>query len=188
MVNTGRKSLRSLIIAVPLLVVVVWACMYHPFEFKGGITVRDSGFFTYPRYHAELAHIPLGQNGEYQFKVSGLPPGPLNLKLRVSNSGHTEVPELSSLSTAANVSVIDNSGRELCSASGRLSDAKMRGIGGWVLESSASNASFWHPACENLAISRFRTYIVKVTLSEVDPHSPNKQLTPILEGGGTELP
>jgi len=183
-----KRVLMTVPILIGAFVVVLWALSYHTFEFKGGIGVRDSGFFSYPRYHAQLGHFLLLRAGEYQFAVHGLPSGPLNLALEVSGITYTQRAELTSLATTVSVSITDASGKELCSASGRLSDSKLRGLGSWVLESSSSRSAFWHPACENLPISRFRTYAVKVTLSAVDPHSPDTQLTPILEGGGTELP
>ena len=172
-----------------VLVAVLWAANYHPrMEFKGGAGIRDSGFFSYPRFHAQLGHLPLWKTGEYQFTVRGLPSGPLDLKLQVSEGTYAESSELASLSTAVSFAIADSSGKEVCSVSGRLSEAKLRGIGGWVLEWSGSHASFWHPRCRNLRISRFKTYTAKVVVSDVDPHSPQKELTPVLEGGGTELP
>jgi hypothetical protein len=171
------------------LVAVVWAASYHPrVEFKGGAGVRDSGFFSYPRFHAALGHLPMWKAGEYEFTVRGLPPGPLDLKLQVSDGTYAESTELTSLSSAVSVSIAESSGKEVCSASGRLSDAKVRGLGSWVLESSSSHASFWNPRCQKLAISRFKTYTAKVTIADADPHSPQKDLTLMLEGGGTELP
>jgi hypothetical protein len=185
---TMKRVLTRLPILIAVLVVSVWAFSYHRFEFKGGVGVWDSGFFSYPRYHAQLGKLPLWEAGEYRFTVHGLPPGPLDLELRVSDSTYAETTQLASLSTVVSVSIADSSGKEFCSARGRLSEAKLRGLGGWVLESSSSHASFWHPRCQNLPISRFKTYTAKVSVSDVDPHSPQKELMLGLEGGGTELP
>jgi hypothetical protein len=180
---------RTVVGVLVALVVVVWTVSYHPLlEFEGGIGISDSGFFSYPRYHIELGHLPLWKAGEYRFIVRGLPPGLLDLVLRVSGGTYSESSELTSLSTTVSVSMYDNSGKEVCAAMGRLSDAKLPGIGSWVLESSSSRAAFWHPRCQQLPSRRLKAYTVRVTVSDVDPHSPQKELTPVLEGGGTELP
>lgn len=47
----------------------------------------------------------------------------------------------------------DSSGKEVCAAMGLLSDAKLPGLGSWVLESSSSHAAFWHPRCQQLLSS-----------------------------------
>ena len=185
---TSKRVLTRVAVFIAVLVAAAWALSYHRFEFKGGIGVRDTGFFSYPRYHAQLGNVPLWKAGEYQFTVHGLPSDPLDLKLQVSNGTYAESAELASLSTAVSVSIADGSGKEVCSASGHLSEAKLRGSNGWVLESSSSHASFWHPHCQNLPISRFKSYTTKVAVLDVDPRSPQKELTPVLEGGGTELP
>ena len=66
---TGRRVLIKMVpILIAVLVAMVWAFSYHTFEFKGGISIRDTGFLSYPRYHAQLvscrygktASIPLG--------------------------------------------------------------------------------------------------------------------------------
>jgi hypothetical protein len=185
----AKRVWPTLAVLLVVLAAGLWAASYHPrMEFKGGAGIRDSGFFSYPRFHAQLGHLPLWKTGEYQFTVRGLPPGPLDLKLQVSEGAYAQSTELASLSTVVSVSIADSSGKEVCSASGRLSEANLRGAGGWVLESSSLHASFWHPRCQSLPISRFKTYTAKVAVSDVDPHSPQKELTPVLEGGGTELP
>jgi hypothetical protein len=162
---------------------VLWAVSYHPrLEFKGGKGMRDSGFFSYPRFHAQLGDVPLWKTGEYRFMVRGLPSGSLDLKLQVSGGGNSESAELASLTTVLSISIADESGKDVCAVSGRLSDAQIRGLGSWVLESSSSQASFWSPRCQHLNISRFKAYTTKITVADVDPHSPQ------LEGGGIELP
>lgn len=126
-----KRVLRAVIGLLIGLVVVMWAVSYHPgVEFKGGVGIRDSGFFSYPRFHAQLGELPLWKTGEYRSTVRGLPPGPLDMKLRVTDSNYAGSSELASLSTRVNVLITDSSGKEVCSASGRLSDAKLRGLAG----------------------------------------------------------
>jgi hypothetical protein len=166
----------------------LWAFGYHTFEFKGGIGISDNGFFSYPRYRAQLGELPLWKNGEYSFTVRGLPPGPLDLALRVRDATHADRTELTSLPTSVSVSIADNDGKQICVASGNLSDARDRDHPGWVLASSDASASFWQPSCQQIPISRFKTYSVKVVLSGADDQSTHKIVMPVLQGGGNELP
>lgn len=188
MTNTSKRVLISVSVFISVLVLAVWALSYHTFEFKGGMGIRDSGIFSYPRYHAEVGQMPLWKDGEYQFTVKGLPSDPLDLSLQVLDASDNDTPELTSLSTSMGVSIVDGSGHVLCVANGRLSDAKLRGLKSWVLASSSSHAAFWHPGCQQLPISRFKTYTVKLTLASADPSSPHRTIQAALQGGGNELP
>jgi len=184
----ARRVLIVVSALVVTLVVTVWAIGYHTFEFKGGTGIRDSGFFSYPRYHAELGQIPLWKDGEYQFTVSGLPSDSLDLTLQVPGATYDNTMELTSSSTSMSVSMTDSSGHVLCTVAGSLSDARRRGVGGWVLESSDSHAAFWYPGCQELPISRFNAYTVKVKVSGADDRAPHRMAMPVLAGGGNELP
>jgi hypothetical protein len=187
--NIRRK--RALLAFAALAVAIAggfWALSYHTFEFKGGIGIRDNGFFSYPRYHAELGELPLWKNGEYPFTVHGLPSDPLDLALEVRDATHADRAELTSLPTSVSVSITDNDGKQICTANGSLSDARDRDHSWWVLASSDASASFWQPSCRQLPISRFKTYTAKVVLSGADDHSPHKMLRLVLQGGGNELP
>jgi|SRR5215469_12705198 len=173
---------------VVALLIMFWSVSYRPSQFKGGVALRDSGFFSHPRYHAQLGDLPLWKEGEYQFTVSGLPPGPLDLKLQVLNSTDANRAGLTSLTTTVSVSMTDSSGKQVCEGSGSLSDAGTREHSTWALASSSSQASFWHARCLQIPTSRFQTYIVRVRTSGVDPRSPRSTIIPTLEGGGIELP
>jgi hypothetical protein len=182
MTNSSKGVLIS--VCIVALVLAVWAISYHTFEFRGGIGVRDSGFLSYPRYHAEVGEVPFWKDGDYQFTVKGLPSGPLDLSLQMPDMTSNNVTELTSLSTFMSVSISEASGHVLCSANGKLSDAKLRGNNGWVLASSSAHAGFWHPSCQQLPISRFKTYTVKLSFAAADPHSPHSLLQAVLQGGG----
>jgi hypothetical protein len=185
---TGKRVLIMTSILIAVLVAMVWAFTYHTSEFGGGIGIRDTGFFSYPRYHAQVGDLPLWKNGEYLFTVHGLPPGPLDLALHVRDANSADRAQLTSLPIRASVSIADSDGKKICTASGSLSDAERRGLNSWVLTSSDISASFWHPSCQHLPISGHKTYMVKVTLSGADDRSPHKTLVPVLQGGGNELP
>jgi hypothetical protein len=85
-------------------------------------------------------------------------------------------------------SLTDGSGRVVCKAQGKLSDAESGNQSSWVLASSESRAYFWHMHCLDLPISRFRTYTLTVRVAEVDASSPNYSVVAVLRGGGIELP
>lgn len=166
----------------------IWAFGYHSFEFRRGARLVDSGIFTYPRYHAHLGEVPLWKNADYVFSVRGLPPGPLDLVLRVLNATHADREDLLSLNALVSVSIADGSGRIICNANGNLSDASKGGRSTWVLASSSTSAYYWQPGCQQLAIDRFKTYKIDVKVSGTDERTPRKILVPILQGGGIELP
>jgi len=179
-----KKPTRALLVVVAVVLAIaisLWAFSYHTFEFKGGVDIHDSGFFSYPRYHAQLGDLPLWKDGEYQFTVRGLPSDELDLMLEVLAATNDDRTRLIALSTSVSVSITDRSGKEVCTASGSL-------LSYWVPASANDSTSFWHPRCQHLSISRFKTYSVKVTVSQADAHSPHKMLMVVLKGGGNELP
>jgi hypothetical protein len=181
---------RLVLLGAALLAILVaglWTFSYHTSAFKGGLRIRDSGYFSYPRYHAELGQFPLWESGEHQYTVQGFPPGPLDLALGVVDATYDDRTELRSLSTSVEVSIVDSSGKQLCAGNGRL-DAEDREQDTWVLSSSASSAWFWHNHCLQLPISTSKAYTVRIKLSEVDAHSPHKMILAVLKGGGIELP
>ena len=183
-----KTTARRVLIALSLLVFAVWAFSYHSFEVKGGLGVSDTGFLSYPRYHAQLRDLPLWKNGEYQFTVRGLPPGPVDLVLEVPNATDADEAELISLFNYVSTSITDSSGREVCEATGSVSDATTRERSAWALASTSSGALLWQPRCQQLPISRFKTYTLKVIVSGADDRLLHRIMRPIFQGGGTELP
>ena len=145
--------------------------------------ISDAGFFSNPRYYAQIGHLPMSKAGEYQWRVRGLPPGPLELALPVLEAKDADRAKLSSLLTSVSVTITDSSGNLTCTAKGRL---RATTDDPWILASHSTY--FWHPRCTNIQTRRFRTYIVKVTVSDVDDRSPNWTMMPVLRGGGNELP
>jgi hypothetical protein len=185
---TPKRVLLACAVFVIAIMGGFWAFGYHTFEFKGGIGVSDNGFFSYPRYRAQLGELPLWKSSAYLFTIHGLPPGPLDLALQVRDATHADRAELTSLPASISVAIKDDGGKQICSVSGSLSDAKDRDHSGWVLASSDASASFWQPNCQQLPISRFKTYTVKIVLTGADDRSTRKMIVPVLQGGGNELP
>jgi hypothetical protein len=184
----AKRAWRIVLAAVFVIVFSLWYTGYHTWEFKGGERIRDSGFFSYPRYHAELGRFNLWEAGKHQFTARGLPRDSLTLSLQVLEASADDRKELTSLGTFLSATVADDSGNILCTASGRLSDGGTRGVSSWVLSSNGSDSSFWHPGCREFPISRSKAYTVTVAVSGVDPRSPHRTIMVILQGGGTELP
>jgi len=176
------------VIAAAALVLAWWGLSYYTSEFKGGLDIRDDGLISYPRYHARLGYVSLSQPGEYQFTVGGLPPESLDLTFPIENASGANRSQLEVLSTTLDVTVMDSSGKQLCSAIGALGDAAKGGRDSWVLASSDEWASFWHPNCLRLPIKRSQMYSVRVRVMTADPASLFQKLVPTLEGGGNELP
>jgi hypothetical protein len=185
---SGKHFATAAPVIAALLIVAIWSFGYHISEFKGGVGIRDSGVFSYPRYRAQLGVLPLWQDGEHRFDVRGLPPGPLDLQIYVEGATGADRAELTSLSTTVSATILDGFGTKVCSETGLLSDAKTRALPSWVLASSNSSASFWQESCLQLPINRSKAYTIKVSVSEVDPQSPHKMLMAVLSGGGVELP
>jgi hypothetical protein len=99
----------------------------------------------------------------------------------------TDSAELPSLSTTVTASISDTSGKQICAATGKLSDVARKEPNTWILKSSSSAVSLWQPQCNQLKISRFRTYLIEVTITGSNA-AHRKMLVPVLYGGGNELP
>jgi hypothetical protein len=192
-----RKALTLSVLAIALISVSLCIASYHPSQFRGGVEIQDFGLFSYPRYRAILGRLPLSQSRDYNFKVHGLPPGPLDFTLQLDDFRENDRPLIASLSTSIAVSINDDSGKAVCSASGSLSDYAANGNrdGIWVLKGGISplpsplRTELWNTDCLNLPISRFHAYNVAVKVTGEDQHSPVRiMLVPTLSGGGIELP
>jgi hypothetical protein len=182
-ISRTKRAWLTALAAILLIGFALWASNYHAWEFKGGLSITDSGFFSNPRYYAQIGRLPMWKAGEYQFRLRGLPPGPLELALPVLEATDADRAVLSSLSTIVSVTITDSSGNQMCTAKGRL---RVSTDDPWIL--FPHSTTFWHPRCTNIRTSRFRSYIVNVAVSDVDPRSPSLNLMLVLRGGGNELP
>jgi len=172
--------------SIALAVGVWWIFSYDSSDFRGAASMRDTGVFSYPRYHATLGDIPLSEAGDYTLKFSGLPSEQMSLQLYVVGGFDANGDLLRSLTTELSVDIVDSQGKVLCSASGTpsQSDPSAR----WVLMSSGIDAAFWHNHCVDVAYARHTNYKLHLSISNVDPCSPRVTLRATLEGGGIELP
>src|SRR5438093_13664630 len=106
------KKKRSILIGCALLLLgagfVHWCC-YSPWECRGDGTIRDSGFWTYPRYHIEFADISLNSPGQWTWKMKGVSPVPLTLHLQMVNNGQQQT--LSKLTTLVECELAEDQGK-----------------------------------------------------------------------------
>ena len=179
------KDFAGIAAGIALGAVAWWFCSYDPGEFRGAAPMRDTGLFSYYRYHAPLGEVPLGVAGLYILKFSGLPSERMGLQLFIPGGTTSDRDLLESLTTKISVEIADARGTVVCSATG-IPSAKDRPAK-WVLMSSDSDAAFWHEQCLNVEFARHTHYTLRVAISDVDPRSPQVSLKPILEGGGIEL-
>jgi hypothetical protein len=104
---------------------------------------------------------------------------------------------LKSLATVLTVELQDGGGNRVCSGSGPLSES-LRGTSiqdehgrwtskHWVL-ASGREAYFWNAACTGIKMNHRSSYVLTVTLDQIDARSPDATLQPTIEGGGIELP
>jgi len=184
-----RRAGQILLICVVLIGAAVasyWLVSYHPTEFRGAGAMRDTGFFSYPRYHAPLGEVPLAAEGSYSFRFSGVPSETMWLQLYVPGYSFKDRDDLERVSTQISVRIADSAGNVVCQGSGQPSarDPNDR----WVLMSSHFEAAFWHNGCNKREFKRGREYSLDVSVKNVDPKSPKVVLKAMLEGGGNELP
>jgi len=138
------KSGKSPVVTPYIVLLTVFllnsAC-YRRSEFKGGLGIRDNGVFSYPRYHAEVGRFPLS-DGEYSYKVDGLPPEPLTLTLQVENGSEAQRTKLTAIPARVMVAITESSGGKVCSADGYLAESNGVADHKWILAGSASGAYY----------------------------------------------
>jgi len=180
------RILAGTAVAVALAVSLWWLFSYEPSDFRGAAPMRDTGVFSYPRYHATLGDVPLFKAGHYTLRFSGLPSENMALQLYVVDGPDTNRDLLVGLTTELSTYIVDSQGKVLCSAAGTPSnpDPSAR----WVLMSSGYDAAFWHDHCRDVPFARHTDYTLHLSISDVDPRSPKVLLRATLEGGGNELP
>ena len=169
-----------------LSLAVWWFSSYRICEYHGDGHIRDSGVWTYPRYRVELGEIPLFENGEHRFRLAGLPSEEMSLELLVVGKTEKDRAELTRLKTNIAANLKDDKGRVVCKAGGIPSDGQRDTA--WILASSDDRAALYNRPCVDVQIHRERSYILELTLTQVDPSSPRAFLVPAFSGGGNELP
>jgi len=181
-----RRILKASIVATALVGAAYLALAYSPQSFNGAGPMRDTGLFSYPRYHAPLGEFSLHQPGEYHFSFGGLPDERMILMFYVSDFTLLESRDkLENLDTAISAKVSTSDGGTICWGLGVPSG---REPNRWVLMSSRDRAAFWHSNCNGTQYERGVDYTLHVSIRDVDPNSPHTTLRAVLEGGGIELP
>jgi hypothetical protein len=171
---------------VAVLGAIAWQLFsYDPAEFHGAAPMRDTGMFTYFRYHAALGEIPLAAPGTYALRFSGMPATKMGLQFYVPGGSDANRKVFENLTTEITAEIVDSRGNVICFASGTPlgTDASKR----WMLMSSLTEAAYWHESCRSASFERRTDYTLRVGLRNVDPRSPGVVLRAMLEGGGIEL-
>lgn len=191
------RALKVIIVILAALILgssVLWFTAYNPREFHGAGPMRDTGYFSRPRYHAPLGQVPLTTAGTYTMKFSGLPSEHMTLALYVHGRRVIPISLLTNLTTELSVEITDATGRILCSAIDTPAgpDASKQ----WLLtysynlkylDTNNTETKYWHPKCSDVPFSRNTEYTLRMTIRKLDPRSPDVSMTAILEGGGIEI-
>ncbi len=182
----AARTLLASVAIVGVLSAIVWRLFsYDPTEFHGAAPMRDTGMFTFYRYHATIGEIPLATSGTYALRFSGMPATRMVLQLYVMGGSDANRKLFESLTTEITAEIVDSRGKVICAASGTLfgTDASKR----WMLMSSANEAAYWHESCRSVSFESRTDYTLRVGLRNVDPRSPGVILRAMLQGGGIEL-
>jgi hypothetical protein len=147
--------------------------------------MSDTGFWSYPRYHAPVGAFPLAEPGSYVFQFAGLPSETMSLQLYIEPFEPPDRRRFEKLPTRLEVKIVESTGTVVCEAGGSPRGGRP---GEWGMMSSATAGAFWHTACLDRKFRRGRTYALHVQVSTPDPDAPRVLLHAKLEGGGTELP
>ena len=145
------RILTATAITIAFAVGVWWLFSYSPSEYRGAAPMRDTGVFSYPRYHATLGEIPLADAGDNTLKFSGLPSERMTLQLYVVGGSDADGDLLRSLTTELSAYIVDSQGQVICSAIGTPS--KSDSTARWALMSSGVDAAYWHDHCR-MSLSR----------------------------------
>jgi hypothetical protein len=172
------------------LFLFVWMWIpWAKYRYRGDGTFTDSGFFSYPRYHVSFSRITLSKAGEYRYHFRGLPNEEMTLLLSTDRDVPYESQrwrELTSLQTSIEVVLRDGQGHEVCNAEGTPEGSNRDGV--WVLTTGVGTAYWWHWRCNHFQLLPSESYELDVRIKIVDARSGDIAVTPILVGGGLELP
>jgi hypothetical protein len=181
-----KKSAKLVAVALLALLGIWWLGSYRISQYRGDGKIRDSGMWSYPRYHIDVGQIPLSKSGTYQFKLAGLPPEKMSLELRIPEKTEKDRKELAGLTTKIEAFLLDETGQAVCVAFGVPSDGIQEKA--WIFTGSDDFAAFWNKSCLEKDIHHTKSYVLTVKLSEIDSRSPGTYLVPTFSGGGNELP
>jgi hypothetical protein len=154
---------------------LIWPYDLKSYQGPGKIT--DTGFWTHPRYHVNLADIPLDTPGVFHCTCRGLPATPMTFVLKLS--GDFARDKISQLSTLVEIDIDQGPGSKLCSYHGPLSQ--------WSLSTGGGSSQCWSEACRDLHFENGHMYRIRLAINKVDPKSPKLTALAVLEGGGIEI-
>lgn len=100
---TRRVAIASLLFLIALVLSrVVWSRRWNAGMVSGDVRVRDTGFWTYPRYTIAFPTVETSQDVTKNFTVAGLPPCPMTFEWPASPETipHVASPCASSIMTA----------------------------------------------------------------------------------------
>jgi hypothetical protein len=184
----SRKKLLFTITfgAIGALVLIAWS-PWSTLRYGGDGSFSDHGFFSYPRYVLTFPAMPLYESGERRFHFQGLPNEEMTLVLRVNGSSGSleERSRLTKLPVSIDAVLTDSHGKQVCNATGRPADSNEDGI--WVLMSGA-DAAYWHWQCNHIQIHPNESYNLLIRAVSATPSDQKVVVTPIISGGGLELP
>ena len=188
MVSPAWKSWfspKQIAVILLLLLGLAWLLSYRISEFKGDGTISDAGLGSNPRYVVKFDQIPLHQASTHQFHLQGLPFSEMSFRMNILGKSDQDWKALTKLKTKIAVSLDDNRGHVLCSCVGVPTNSELD-RNNWILTINDHQASYYHFSCLGIQLSRFKTYTLKISLTDVDPNSPEAYLVPELLDGGDE--
>jgi hypothetical protein len=181
-----KKILLMVVLAVlTALALIAWS-PWSTLRFKGEGSLSDNGFFSYPRFVLRFPEMSLNESGERGFHFQGLPSEEMTLLLYVNGSSGSgeERSRLTKLPVSIEAVITDSHAKQVCKAAGRPADSNEDGI--WVLMSGA-DAAYWHWQCNHVPIRSSESYDLLIRVVSA-AHQGQVVVTPILRGGGLELP
>jgi hypothetical protein len=181
-----KRSAKWVAGFISLALALWWFSSYRISEYRGDGQIRDSGFWTYARYHVELEKIPFYENGVHQFRLAGLPSEEMSLELVVVGKTDKDRVELTRPKTNIEATLRDDLGHVICNAAGLPSDGIRDNA--WILTSSNDRAALYNHPCVDVQVHNQRSYTLELTITQVDSASPKASLVPVISGGGNELP
>jgi hypothetical protein len=168
------------VFVVALACLLLWKLHYTVRSFSGDGQITDTGFWSYPRYHITFPDIRIGEKETYTFSFRGAPPVHVSFALRLRDTAQLSVLHSLGEKLTIGMRLQDLSGNTLCDARSSLVH--------WVESTSSTDVEYWHEACRDIALRRSHTYVLTVTVEGGRSEKRSTLLTPVLEGGGTELP
>jgi hypothetical protein len=193
----------GVIVILASTLLVFFALRYDPSRLEGDATIRDDGFWSYPRYEIRFPNLSLKNSGTHTYVCKGLPPESLRLMLEMPDMRNKQKEAADFLRShpdskfegvydkqknevvGRNRTIVqfslDIDGKSDLWLSAPLCDWKLM----WI--PAYNSGAFWHSDAE-FASSPRANYKLIFVISQVDPDGIPEEVVPVLQGGGNELP